>query len=231
MNAADYFEDAEVIALCEAVERGDLAEVEALIGSGSNVTAVGRHGVTPLLWSYPDDKPAIFEALLKAGADPNVKLTADLGDGRWFNEGDSVTHLCVKSRFDRHFDLVMDHGGDPNITDGRGTTALVTVIRWGRNKKARIKRLVKEGADLNQETRNLARPISVAVTWGAQYDIAILLLELGAEANPDVGGRTLSIPHQVLYEKGEKRYRLWTPEAEASYAALKTAMAERGVDW
>ncbi|MEM7813236.1 MAG: hypothetical protein AAF532_17305 [Planctomycetota bacterium] len=134
MNAADYFKDAEVIALCEAVERGDLAEVEALIDSGSDVTAIGRHGVTPLLWAYPDDRPAIFEALLKAGADPNVKLTADLGDGQWFNKGDSVTHLCAKSRFDRHFDLVMDHGGDPNITDGRGTTALVTVIRWGRNK-------------------------------------------------------------------------------------------------
>lgn len=73
--------------------------------------------------------------------------------------------------------------------------------------------------------------MSAAVSWGAQYDLARLLLELGADANPYVRPQVRPIPHAVLSEKSPNKYRLWTPETEASYAALKAAMAERGVDW
>ncbi|MEM7812278.1 MAG: ankyrin repeat domain-containing protein, partial [Planctomycetota bacterium] len=92
-------------------------------------------------------------------------------------------------------------------------------------------KLIQKGADLNLKTRNNSLPITSAIIWGGQYELAEYLIEKGADANPNLGEKTNSVPHQVLAEKGPGKYRHWTPETEESYEALKSAMAERGVDW
>lgn len=232
LKATDFFDDARVVALCEACERGDLEKVTTLLADGVDVNSVGESGVTPLLWAYPDDKPEIFEALLKAGADPNVKLTDDLGDGRWIKKGDSVTYLAAKSRFEKHFGLVMDHGGDPNITDYKDETPLFAVIMWAPDKKKRVNRLLDAGADPNwQSKRTNGLPVTTAIVWGGQYDLAKLLLENGADPLRQRPDGMQSAPELVLSERGPNKYRSWTADLERSYSELMDAMAERGVDW
>src|SRR5690606_20794623 len=71
-NAEDSFDDTQVIELCRAIERNDLAEMKRLIVEGADPSALGKQGMTPLLWAFPDRKIERFRLLLEHGADPNV---------------------------------------------------------------------------------------------------------------------------------------------------------------
>src|SRR5690554_2968373 len=79
LEAGAFFKDQSIVALCHAIERNDLELMQRLIDGGVDVNARGKDNVTPLLWAYPDNKPERLEVLLRAGADPNVKLTGNLG--------------------------------------------------------------------------------------------------------------------------------------------------------
>ncbi len=68
-RAQDYFEDPKVIELCKAIEANDLAKMRAVIASGADVKAIGKDGMTPLLWAFPENHFERFELLLRAGAD------------------------------------------------------------------------------------------------------------------------------------------------------------------
>ena len=114
-KAGDYFEDSQVVQLCESIEENDLEAVNRLIEAGANVNAIGKGNMTPLMWAYPDNKRERFEQILKAGADPNVIFTSDFGTGSASIKGASVTHLAAASTFPQHFDLVFEYGGDPNL--------------------------------------------------------------------------------------------------------------------
>ena len=55
-KAKDYFDDPQVIALCQAIEANDLKEIDRLVAAGANVNAKGKGNMTPLLWAYPDNQ-------------------------------------------------------------------------------------------------------------------------------------------------------------------------------
>ena len=78
-KAEDYFQDPKVISLCKAIEADDVKEMEWLIASGSDANAVGKDGMTPLLWAFPDGKIERFQCLLNKGADPNKVFDSDFG--------------------------------------------------------------------------------------------------------------------------------------------------------
>ena len=78
-RAEVYFDDPQVIALCQAIEANDLEEMERLIEAGADVNARGQGNMTPLMWAFPDNKLERFKLLLEHGSDPNVKITTDLG--------------------------------------------------------------------------------------------------------------------------------------------------------
>jgi len=128
-KAEDFFQDPQVIGLCEAIAANDLESMGRLIKAGVNVNAKGAGNMTPLLWAFPDDRPDRFEMLLEAGANPNVKITTDLGVPNGFEVGDSVTHKAAASYFPEHFRLVMEHGGDPDVLNSRGETPIFSVIK------------------------------------------------------------------------------------------------------
>ncbi len=88
-KAEGFFADPKVIELCRAIE--------ALIAGGVDVNAKGKGNMTPLMWAFPDEKLPRFEMLLRAGADPNVYITSDLGVPNGFTKGDSVTHMACRT--------------------------------------------------------------------------------------------------------------------------------------
>ena len=61
----------------DAIERGDVAEVSALVGRGADVDARDRHGQTGLMLAARAGHLALVEALVGGGADLNV--TAKFG--------------------------------------------------------------------------------------------------------------------------------------------------------
>lgn len=154
-NAEDYFDDPQVIALCEAIEENDLDEIERLVANGADVNAKGRCNMTPLLWALPDEKIERFTKLLELGADPNVLLTCDIKTlGPGFSSGSSVTHIVAKKERLEFFQAVFNHGGDPNL-EGKGplmnrqTPLMIVVGEGGGRRDQKIRCLAELGADLN----------------------------------------------------------------------------------
>jgi ankyrin repeat protein len=187
-KAQDYFDDPQVVALCQAIEANDLKGMKRQIDEGADVNAKGHGNMTPLLWAYFDDKPDRLLLLLEYGADPNVIFTSNFGvNGSTFS-GTSVTHMAAATRFDKYFDYVFGHGGDPNLVSntplGTNYTPIFEVIRGpSSDKKRKIGRLIDLGANLDVVNGADATP-SEAAASRCRFDIVLQLLEAGA--NPRV---------------------------------------------
>jgi hypothetical protein len=184
-KAEDYFTDPQVIALCHAIEANDLAEMDRLVKAGADVNAQGKDKMTPLLWAFPDNHLPRFKWLLEHGANPNVVVEGEFNSRKSISRGDSVTLMACKSSFPGYFEAVFDNGGDPNIRHtgplGFSQTPLFAVITRGSgDKAAKVRRLIDLGADMNDRVSG-GTPVMQAVTWGGQFDIALIMLEAGAD--------------------------------------------------
>jgi uncharacterized protein len=228
--AADYFDDPQVIALCEAIERNDLDAMKRLIAEGADVNAQGKGKMSPLLWAFPDNKLERFKLLLENGADPNVIIESDFNTRGGMSAGDSVTHMVCKTAFSGYFEAVFKHGGDPNLERtsilGSNDTPLFTVIQFAGNKKAKIKQLIELGTNINHQNANGTTPTMLAVGWGGQYDIALMILKAGADHRIYKPMSNSRLIHQVLAE--ERRSPTWTPQQRADYEALLQWLIDHG---
>jgi uncharacterized protein len=159
--------------------------------------------MTPLLWAYPENKLERFKLLLEHGANPNVIIESDFGTRGAILPGTSVTHLSCETSFPGYFEAVFAHGGDPNIakrteTLGNGETPLFCVIK-GRadNKAEKIKALIRKGADVNRQDANGMTAAMTAAGWGGRYDIALILLEAGADPRIYQSNRIQKLIHII----------------------------------
>ncbi|KAL4881853.1 hypothetical protein BJY04DRAFT_188204 [Aspergillus karnatakaensis] len=66
--------------LHNAVRRSDLDEVRTLVGRGSNVNAIDKHGYTPLMVASENDNYEICEYLLHHGAAKSIRHATADGD-------------------------------------------------------------------------------------------------------------------------------------------------------
>ena len=187
-HAEDYFHDPQVIALCQAIEADNLPEIDRLIAAGANVNCLGKDNMTPLLWSFFDNKLDRFKRLLELGADPNVIVKGDFAVRSMATPGDSVTHMACATTFPGYFDEVFKHGGNADLEKegliGNGETPLFSLIMSpAHNKREKMQVLLSQGANPNHVDATGATPAMAAVGWFRQFDLALLLLESGADAS------------------------------------------------
>jgi ankyrin repeat protein len=205
--------------------------MQRLIDDGVNVNAKGKGNMTPLLWAYPDNKLERFELLLKHGADPNVIIESDFNTRGGMGPGDSVTHFACKSSFPGYFEAVFNHGGNPNlINPGKGnfddSPLLLTIKFGGANKSEKIRTLLKMGAEINYMNDAGKTPVRQAVTWGGQYDLALTLLDAGADPRVYIPMSNSRLIHTVIRE--ERRRATWTPQQKADYERLIKWLEDHG---
>ncbi|TSN76563.1 Cyclin-dependent kinase 4 inhibitor D [Bagarius yarrelli] len=107
--------------LSTAAARGDLRETEQILQSNINVNATNIFGRTPLQ-VVKLGCPFVAEALLRAGADPNVHDVI----GRL-----TVTHDAARDGYVDMLQVLLRYGANVNLQDDAGNLPLHLAAREG----------------------------------------------------------------------------------------------------
>ena len=181
--------------LADAAGRGDTHKMQQLVGEGAIVDGVGAYGMTPLLWSINKRNLDGFKWLLEHNANPNLVSCCDA------KQLDSnPMEIAAALSNSEYLELLLSHGGDVNLRSGpQQQTPLFAAIAYHRTEN--IKLLIRNHADVNAAEVNSPivggyahTPLSDAMGVG-QYEIAILLLQAGADACAKD-----ALGHSVAYE-------------------------------
>ncbi|HTW64370.1 MAG TPA: ankyrin repeat domain-containing protein [Bryobacteraceae bacterium] len=108
-----------------------------LLKAGADAKAVNHYGASPLSEAATVGNATIIEQLLKAGANPNTRTTAD---------GETVLMTSARAGNVDAVKVLLDHGADVNAKEGyRGQTALM----WAAAERHAdvVKLLLQRGAD------------------------------------------------------------------------------------
>lgn len=223
-----YFKDPKTIELCKAIEAKDLDRVRQSIANGADVNDRGTGNMNPLMWAFMDGKLEIFTYLLECGADPNVVYEDEFGLGPGFWKGMTIVSATAKSEFPGFFEAVMAHGGDPNTLDTRNNTTLYSiVIKSNSNQRyERIQLLINLGANMEVVSTYGMTPVHDAVSFLGQYEIALLMLEHGADYKRYHEQYNTKLIHNVVREESKVRSAL--PDRAEAYVRLLDWLERHG---
>jgi ankyrin repeat protein len=171
MTAQQAFADPKVAQMVEAASAGDFKKVDAQIQAGANVNAIGKDGVTPLIWQTYSWNIKAMEKMLQVGANPNYRDAKDHF---------SALYMAIEAKRADLLIVLLRYKGDPNLMDPNGEPLLDTAISALSSECVEL--LLKSGADVNIVNSNGKSPARSAVALG-QFDLVILLLEHGLSRN------------------------------------------------
>jgi hypothetical protein len=192
------------LALEMAVRKDDLTSVEALLKNGASANSLGEKGSAIILVASVTAGPGVCEALIKAGADLDVreKIANNnaLINAAIKNRPEIVKVLLqAKSPVDSKnrvgatalmsaadagglecVNLLLAAGADPNLRANNGFTTLMDASSSGHLEI--VKTLVKKGADINAHLDNGICPVSLAIV-DEQPEVLKYLLTQDASLN------------------------------------------------
>lgn len=172
--------------LVDAVNRGDAAQVRALLAGKADVRGKTFSGATPLWRAAVTGSPEITRLLLDAGADPNAG--SDLGSPLFA----AIANTKPESAHASVIDLLLAQGADVKIAGQSGLTPLLAAV-WKQD-AGLVQRLITLGADVNRRDASGETPLGHAAL---KNDLALsrLLIEAGADVNqPSFYGSTPIFP-------------------------------------
>src|SRR5687767_5247233 len=162
---------AAAIPLVDAAERGNLAEVQALVKKGADINAARVDGLTALHAAVHADRLDIADALLRAGA------RAAAVD----RYGVTPIYLAAVNGNADLLRRLIDAGVDPNAVDPGGETALMTAARTGAPAALRV--LLERGATVDTREPEFGQT-ALMIAVRENHDAAVqILLEAGASPN------------------------------------------------
>jgi len=193
-----------------AIRTDDTSSIDQLLAAGAQVNARGLHDVTPLMIAVDAQAARAVAALLRAGANPNLKAADRAG----------AVHLAVQSRLAKPngqeiLAMIMKAGGDPNTRRPDGDPVLVSFtydhdlesVRW-------FKSL---GADLDIIGRD-DEPIISGQAYSQNWDCVWVMIELGARYDYEntvfalskaIDGPYAASPDSILYSYKLKVWQLF----------------------
>jgi ankyrin repeat protein len=123
--------------LIDAVKRGDVNAVRALVAQKADVNAPDADGSTALHWAAQRDDVTMVDALIAAGANVKAKTRYNV----------TPLSLACTNGDAKLVDRLLKAGADPNERTEEGQTALMTASLTG--KPDAVKLLIETGADVN----------------------------------------------------------------------------------
>lgn len=206
-------------AIADAAQRGDLAEVRALLPK-YDVNAPLGDGMTALHWAAERGDVAMTMALLRAGAKPT---------GLTVNGGYTPLHVAARNGSAEVVKALLAAGADPKAITTTGATAMHLAAEAGNADV--IKALVARKADVNaKETSWGQTPLMFAAS--ADRPAAVKAL-LAAGADPKARTRTVSLTEELARSQAAAKRRnevLWGFLPEATRDSIKKAEAKKAAD-
>ncbi|MDE0000636.1 MAG: ankyrin repeat domain-containing protein [Rhodospirillaceae bacterium] len=190
-----------------AIERGDLATLEALTGSGADLEVRDAEGFTPLLAAAYDREAAMVRSLVEAGSDVHARVS---GSG-WTPLHAVAWGLAPTSDSDGLIGTVtilLSADAAIEARDGASMTSLHAAVQNSRNSEL-VTALLAAGADVDPRDDAGWTPLFYAAAVG-KVDAIRVLVASGA----DVGVRATGV------ERG------WTPLHQAANNGHETTVLE-----
>jgi ankyrin repeat protein len=191
-------------ALCAAVSRGDISEVDRLLASGGDANARDARGRTVLLIAAREGRLDVARSLLTAGTEVDAR-----------SEGMSITPLMAAAQ---RGDLplvrvLLEAGADPNASSRNGAAVLARAVLAGDVPTVRV--LLEAGASPN--TTESSAPPNTAPLWAAvarkQRELVRLLLE--HKAQPNIGDSVTDTVFGIAVSGGDAEIARMLLEAGA----------------
>ncbi|MEM9457498.1 MAG: ankyrin repeat domain-containing protein [Myxococcota bacterium] len=204
--------DRETEGFIDAAMDGKLRKVQRALASKSvAVDALGSMGQTALHYAASYGHMKVIEALLGAGADPNMR-SDESGPGR--APGSTPLHLIAGSFFAKDRPGVIARlvraGAQLDVRDDEGSTPLMLSIVCGPGYPDAARALVDAGADLDVTDHEGSTALMLALAWHIE-PVVELLRKAGAS------------------ERGVRELQLLRAAQEGDLARV-TALLEAGAD-
>ncbi|MBP5620603.1 MAG: hypothetical protein J6X44_01180, partial [Thermoguttaceae bacterium] len=214
----DWFEGEKTLALCHAIIKQDVEEMQRLIDEGADVNARGKEDMPLLLWAYHSGEPTM-ECLLKNGADPNFLLTSNYAAPKGILlRGSTLLLLAVRGssvpKYENYVNLLLKYGANPNL----GKPSPLAYAASGLDTEKAFQSLIKAGADPNYNAGD-ARYLVNAANWFNAHRVNALL-ERGATY--DINTLQGAQLQRYLYRlKTNPNFGVSTPETEKAIKWLE----------
>lgn len=167
----DIFETHRLREAAVAAEKGDLATIELLKNQGADLDEVTPKNVTLLMYALAKSDETAVRTLLAAKANPNVVT----------NVGTSAMLVAMTNQQPKFVQMLLEHGGDPNLVDDRDEKLVHQAISLGAFQN--LGELFQAGVPVDTLNKMGQTP-ALRLAYLNQYHIVARLLDLGA--NPDV---------------------------------------------
>lgn len=189
------YRDPQVLILAKAAVKGGSDAIRSQVQRGADVNHLEDGAVPPLLWAICADNIEGFEALLKAGADPNLAGNGHgKGDGKGhgvkengsiIRQGWSATVMAAGTGRPDFLRLALRYGGDLNAKRGEEAQDRPLLQAAYHGLFENVKILVAAGADINVHDEFMKDKTAPDYALGVtgRFDIAVWLLEQGYRYN------------------------------------------------
>lgn len=227
-DASTFFKDPKGVELCQAINDQDIGKMQVLLDDGVSLNQVGKRGMTPLLWGMGQESSKAFVWLLDHGVKPDQEIIDDLDEPKTFQPNASPLCICIVHPDESYAIALLKHGADPNFMRGSPySPPLHAIIRRGiKHKWQRIQLLLDNGADINAFDYLGDTPPMNAIRSGDQYDIALRLLDAGADAKLKHQNTDQRLVHFLV--SAESRQDPLAPEKEELRQELLKRLEDLG---
>lgn len=226
-QANAYFDDSDVVALCDAISKHDLPLIKKNLNE-TTATTIGKQGMTPLLWALLEENPEAVQLLLRAGADPHVFVEGDFGARKQgVFKGVAPIHVAAGKEDASYLKMFLENGADANLVDKDilSETPIFFVVNRVDRVNEHVELLVKYGANLElQGSLGRTTPAIHAAITLRRFDVARVLLENGANPLATTNGNTRLI-HLLLRDRTVSRI---SPQQKPHYDALLKWLDDHG---